>query len=457
MGQSRILKLTELAPGQTNAFTVVNDTVAALEASTNESLTITTAVDLTMVAPDVLAYAVYTFTGATSAITIKFPELVLTDKLRRIIFCKNNNATPLTVRSATTDTSSVVLAGGDVRAIMFDGKVVTALTPPLNTTAAAGVPHSIGLFVAGIPATNVEVLRYVFVEPVVLPVNLVGSKISMLINPSSQSRLTLYKNGTLFGSMDISSTGLMTITAPTTTFIAGDVLTVRYLKIQSAALLFGGTPYTRNSISAGSKPDAYVISDGLNTVGFVYDTTLNTQGYTITATASLAIDNLKASVLASAIGPNLEITNIDGANCRAINARPQGGGFIYKVPVGYVKMVVGSVSTDSVTISDGTTTVTFTQPQWVDITPAARATNLKNLILASALKVRVLMQASNELCILNYNSPSLGTITRSAATAGDIIVESFQTSPNTTRTNLVSGFVQDTTLENLSATLYGTR
>jgi hypothetical protein len=79
MGQSRILKLTELAPGQTNAFTVVNDTVAALEASTNESLTITTAVDLTMVAPDVLAYAVYTFTGATSAITIKFPELVLTD------------------------------------------------------------------------------------------------------------------------------------------------------------------------------------------------------------------------------------------------------------------------------------------------------------------------------------------------------------------------------------------
>jgi hypothetical protein len=311
---------------------------------------------------------------------------------------------------------------------MFDGKVVTALTPPLNTTAAAGVPHSIGLFVAGIPATNVEVLRYVFVEPVVLPVNLVGSKISMLINPSSQSRLTLYKNGTLFGSMDISSTGLMTITAPTTTFIAGDVLTVRYLKIQSAALLFGGTPYTRNSISAGSKPDAYVISDGLNTVGFVYDTTLNTQGYTITATASLAIDNLKASVLASAIGPNLEITNIDGANCRAINARPQGGGFIYKVPVGYVKMVVGSVST-----------------------------NLKNLILASALKVRVLMQASNELCILNYNSPSLGTITRSAATAGDIIVESFQTSPNTTRTNLVSGFVQDTTLENLSATLYGTR
>jgi hypothetical protein len=459
MGQSRILKTTELAPGQTNAFTLVNDTVAALEASTNESLTVTTAVDITMTSPDVLAYALYNFTGATTAITIKFPELIATDPFLRIAYFQNSNPSSVTLRSATTDPSTVVLAAGDCRAVLFVGKIVKAITAPVSVGASAGIPHSIGMYVAGIPVNNTEALRYVFVEPVTIPANFVSSKASMLVNPSKVGRLNMYKNGVIFGTIDISTSGVLTGVCVSTNFIAGDVLTIRYVKIQTADMLFSSSPWNRTNLNATSKPDAFVISDGVNYLPFAYHATLNTDGFVLRGTganASQAIPNLIARVAGSVIGSNVSLTNINGANVLVTNARPQGGGFIAKCPVGYVKIVNGSVATDSVTVSDGTNSVTFNQPTWADISPTARATNLKALIQASILKVRVAQEA-NELCLLNYNTPLTGTITRSAVTAGDIVIETFADAPDNTRAALTAGFTQDTTLENLSLTIYGTR
>jgi hypothetical protein len=108
MGKTLRLAINELASGQVQAFTTVNDALSALENSINRVLTISNQnTQYTITETNFTRNGVLFFTGQTTGINVVFPVTVNGVSTNRLIFVRNEGTGLLTLKTSgvgTTDT-----------------------------------------------------------------------------------------------------------------------------------------------------------------------------------------------------------------------------------------------------------------------------------------------------------------------------------------------------------------
>ncbi len=289
MSKSLILAIDELAQGQTQAFTTVNDMLAALEQASNRPFDITPpSTSYTLAELDFVRYFVFRFNPTAGNTTVTLPTTVNGQDSERVIVVYNTHATnKLTLTSG---------AGADVevpaqasRMVLIDTTTVYSLAEGGRIT---GLPHTAAFFTAGGPTHAAEVLRYAFPETVTWADEILGSRGSVGTNPSIDIYFVLSKNGTVVGHVGVSSAGSFSyVTSGTTVpWAIGDVLTVQYSahngKIAFTSVADVGDTVTVND-GATSTTYTFVASGGSGT-------NVNTG-----ATATDSATNLAAAIAAT--------------------------------------------------------------------------------------------------------------------------------------------------------------
>lgn len=249
MPNSTILSIPQLTSGQAQAFTTVNNAIAALEQSANAALTIDmSAANKTLSVTEMTRHGLLRTTGNAVARTLTFPARTveppdsLSPYTRRIVAVQNGGSATLTVTVNVGAPTSVSLSAGEA-AILYveassaaDGSVTKLLS-----SAGGGGGGGSGLFTIGVYQPGVltpsTLARYVFTETATFLDNFAGSAGSVTVNPSAGETLDIYRNATKIGEIAISTGGAVTFTttgASTEVFNAGDVLSVVAASVVSA-------------------------------------------------------------------------------------------------------------------------------------------------------------------------------------------------------------------------------
>lgn len=316
MGKSKILAIDELGQSQTQAYTTVNDAIAALEDASNLPLSITTDTTYVMAALDLVRYSTFEFSGMTADRAVTLPNTVEGNTTYREINIVNLSALyKLTV--AAGGSSSVIVPAGGTRRIQVKGNVVRAIAEAGVIT---GVSHSVAVFAAGLPTHDTEVLRYIFTESVTWPVNFSGSRGSAGTPPSPGAGFYVYKNGSLVGRVFVSSGGAFTfVAAVAVSWVPGDVLTVKYEALQIGTVVF-------NAVADTS--DDFTIDNGTDSpVTFTFGGGGGQVSPGVNATQSAT--NLEAAINLSAIASSLRVERT-GTTIRITNLLPARGGGLTK-------------------------------------------------------------------------------------------------------------------------------
>jgi hypothetical protein len=334
MGQSRILGIEELAQGQVQAFTVVNDMLAAIEEAANDVLTITTENDYTVPVLAATRYGLFIFTGMTGTRTITFPSTVIgSNPLKRLIAVRNASTTHPLIISGTGGTS-ITIPRGASRVIHVNGTVLTLIAEGGVIT---GVPHTTAFFTAGHPAHDEEVLRYSFTENCKWVAGLSNSRGSVQIPPSPPAFFYFYKNGTQIGRIQISTGGTFTFTMTADVdWVPGDILTVKFQALEVGVITFNSVADTNDEVTIdnGTNPsETFTFGGGISQVP---------PGGNPTDSAT----NLQTAIQASSIASTLLVQR-NGGILTIINLLPAGGGSITKVD-GDNDYVVTDFATDTV-------------------------------------------------------------------------------------------------------------
>jgi hypothetical protein len=320
MGKSLILAIDELAQGQTQAFQVVNDAVAALEEAFNRPLTIDLSdpdEDYAMAELDLVRYIHFSFISATTDRLVTLPATVNTNTTNRLVWISNDGDFDLTVQ-VDGGSDTVVIKSGASSAILVIGTTLRDLVGSL----VGGIPHSVAYFTAGIPTTGNEVLRYSFVEAVTWAADMAGSKGSVAVVPAKQTFFFVYKNGSKVGDIMVDSTGAFTFKTDGGTAIdwaVDDILTVIYYPLEVGAITFS---------AKADNGDTVTIDDGTSSpVVF----TFGTSGGQVNpgTTAATSATALKAAIEASALASTIRVL-INGTALTIINLETAGGGSLAK-------------------------------------------------------------------------------------------------------------------------------
>lgn len=296
MSKSLLLAIDELAQGQVQAFSTVNDMLAALEQASNAVLDVTTTSDYTMAELDFVRYGVFRFTGMTANSTITLPSTVNTLSITRVFAIVNlSTQYDLTISSG---------AGADVTVPYSSSRVILAIGTAVYTLAeggrVTGVPHTTALFAAGAPTHAAEVLRYAFSEAVSWEDDFASSKGGVGTNPNVTPYFIVKKNGTVIGHVAVSTGGAFTFysTGTTTSWAVGDVLSVQYCEhvgtIAFTAVADVGDTVTIND-GATSETFTYVASGGSGT------------NVNVGATATDSATNLKTAIDASSLATTIYV------------------------------------------------------------------------------------------------------------------------------------------------------
>lgn len=316
MGKSAILAIDELGQSQTQAYTTVNDAIAALEEAANLPLPITMDVAYVMAALDLVRYSTFEFSGMTADRTVTLPSTIEGNTTYREVNIVNTSATrKLTVGSGGA--STVIVPPGGARRVQVKGTFVRALAEAGVIT---GVAHSVSLFAAGLPTHDTEVLRYIFTESVTWPVNFSGSRGSAGTPPSPGAGFYVYKNGSLVGRALVSSGGAFTfVAAGAVSWVAGDVLTVKYEALQIGTVVFNAVADTN---------DDFTIDNGTDSpVTFTFGGGGGQVSPGVNATQSAT--NLEAAINLSAIASSLLVERTT-TTLRIWNLLPARGGGLTK-------------------------------------------------------------------------------------------------------------------------------
>ncbi len=290
MSKSLLLAIDELAQGQVQAFSTVNDMLAALEQSVNAVLDVTTTTDYTMAELDFVRYGVFRFTGMTAARTITLPTTVNGLSITRVISIVNlSTQYALTVSSGAG--VDAVVPYGSSRLLLVIGNAVYVLAEGGRVT---GVPHTTALFAGGGPTHASEVLRYAFTEAVTWADDFANSKGGVGTNPNVGAYFIVKKNGTVIGHVAVSTGGVFTFysTGTTTSWAVGDVLSVQYCEH------IGTIAFT----SVADAGDTVTVNDGATSVTFTYvasggaGTNVN-----VGTTATDSATNLAAAIAVSSV------------------------------------------------------------------------------------------------------------------------------------------------------------
>lgn len=313
MGKTTILGIDELAQGQTQAFTTVNDAVVALERAANDSKTVIETGSHAMSATDLITYREFRYTSLTADATVTLPSTVNGNTTNRELVFVNATNYSLTISGTPNvvvprNSTKIVRINGVVRRVVSESGVIT------------GVPHTTAFFASGTPAHEAEVLRYIFAERVQWVAGLTNSVGSVRIAPSPGARFFLYKNGTKVGEVAVSTGGAFTFTAASAiSWVEGDVLTVKFEALETATVTFD---------LPADNGDTITIDDGTSApVTFTFG-----GGGGQVAPGAVAADsatNLKAAIDASALSSTVSVSRATNV-LTIVNLLPAGGGSVTK-------------------------------------------------------------------------------------------------------------------------------
>jgi hypothetical protein len=253
MARSVILGIDELAQGQTQAFSTVNDMLAFLEQASNRRLALSvTTTDYTLLASDFTRYWAFDVSGLTADRTLTLPTVQNGNSVNRVIAIRNaSNDYALTVQGPTTF----------IRIPARSQRIIHVLGGEPRVLAEGGLPsgiyHTVALFAAGLPTDGAEVLRYVFTEKVTWSSVSTLSGASVGTPPAPGAGLFLYKNGTYVGRILVSTGGAFTWAFDAVvTWVKGDILTVKYFALEVGTITFNAVADTNDTIT---------LNDGTNT------------------------------------------------------------------------------------------------------------------------------------------------------------------------------------------------
>lgn len=234
MATSPILALPQLIENQSQAFTTANEAMTILEQAMNRRLAKASGnTDVTLTLDELLRNVLFDISGNTGAIDLTFPSrtenpsTVSSPLTQRLCMVKNTGSGTIT---AKTDVSgaTISLIGGEVAMVFINGVDVLKLLSSTGGLAGTGT-FTIGAFVAGVMPPVTEIMRYTITEATTFPDNFSGSRGTIGVNPTATVTLSVYRNVTLIGTIDISTAGVFTFTTSGSVsedFSAGDYLSV---------------------------------------------------------------------------------------------------------------------------------------------------------------------------------------------------------------------------------------
>lgn len=234
MGASLILNIPELAQNQTQAYTVVNEMLAALEQAGNrrfiKSITSNTALDLTVSECNRAGYI--RFDNSAFNPIVRFPRYSVPGgqagdpDFVRLILVHVAGTAAIDLRNGANG-ASVLINPSEIVLLYVEG---LSLVPLLRSSAGGGSnAFNIATFIAGPTPGSGEILRYVTTETLTFQDNFSGSRGTIGTNPTTALSFTVSRNGTSIGTIAVSSGGVFTFTTTGSTpevFATGDVLTI---------------------------------------------------------------------------------------------------------------------------------------------------------------------------------------------------------------------------------------
>lgn len=238
MAFSNLLQVLLIAENQSDKYQTHNDGISALEQAANQvykntATTSTIAVSKTNLLRNIL----FKFSGATADQTITFPSTTDTGNTintQRKFHVWNNTIYSLTLKASTGTGAQFVLRPGHIAEVYLDFEDLICLDDTDATNLGA---YDIAFFLPGLPTAAVNGMVFTAARAFTLPVGLTRSVGSVGTNPASAATLTMEKNGTTIGTINISTAGVVTFTFSTlTSFAIGDKLVVTTPNPQDAAL-----------------------------------------------------------------------------------------------------------------------------------------------------------------------------------------------------------------------------
>ena len=106
------------------------------------------------------------------------------------------------------------------------GLDIVAGYPYTITNVGNHVPFFLSTFVSGVPPINSPIYTYIATHGFLLPTDLAGTSLTFAINPSSPMSFSVDKNGVSFGTINVSTLGVVTLTATATSFAIGDTFSI---------------------------------------------------------------------------------------------------------------------------------------------------------------------------------------------------------------------------------------
>lgn len=235
MAQSSILAVPQLADGQTQAFTTVNEAIAILEQAMNRKLSIDTANANTSVTLEQMTRnAYFVFTGATSGIQITYPGYtespsnVSSPSTARLFVVENTGTGTLTVKTDRSGGTTISVIGSEICIAYIDGRDVKKILSSTGGIGGTGT-FTVAAYIAGTIPPATEIMRYTCTETTTFSDNFSGARGSLAVNPTASVTFTVYRNASAIGTIVISTGGAFTFATTGSTnevFAAGDVLSV---------------------------------------------------------------------------------------------------------------------------------------------------------------------------------------------------------------------------------------
>lgn len=231
---SNNLDLDQLTTGQTDKETTVNTQVGQIDAAITETLTCDlTSGNVTLTATQFRRNTIFQASNvATSGRKIILPSTSI--KRSFLVFNPASSTNSITVEKGSTD---ITVGIGEIGIFYADG-TTNGLSGGSLVTGTVADAYSVGTSCVGKPATSEKLIVFAFPYSATLAASAAGSQCVAQTAATAQTDFTLKKNGSSIGTIRFAAAGTVAsyVSISSTTFAAGDVLTIEAPASQDATL-----------------------------------------------------------------------------------------------------------------------------------------------------------------------------------------------------------------------------
>ncbi len=203
---------------------------------------------------DVVRFRRFKVYGHTEDIIVTYEPQIETNDIWRELVIENQEAYSVTLQAASSPGLIAVIPRNSSYIVSLEGvdAKVTGESGIIKS-----VPFSIGVFAAGVPVSDTEIMRYPFIESVAFPIDFADSQISVGVAPAVPVTIYVRNGVTDIGTIEIDATGAGVFSAVSeSTFAVGEPLVLHYY-----AHAHGTVTFT----AVADNGDTLTIDDGVNT------------------------------------------------------------------------------------------------------------------------------------------------------------------------------------------------